>query len=544
MVWMSDDGVWDREADVVVVGSGAAGLSAALTAVSEGASVVVLERAAVRGGTTAKSGGGFWIPNNSLMRAVGIEDPKEDAIRLMCRTAFPYLYDPSDATFGLPRDAYELIVAFYDNASVAVDHLTELGALQPELGDTPGYHADLAEDLVPVGRGLRNLGTPARKSDGTGGDLMTARMEARLVELGGVVLLDHRVMGVLRNDLGEVVGVEVHVGRRTELVRAHRAVVFASGGFLHDPDLRREYLRGPVFGGCAADTNTGDFVRIGIALGAQLGNMNNAWWNQVVLEVALRTPSTIRDVWLPFGDSMIQVNRYGRRAVNEKMPYNERAQVHHEWNAAAREYSNLLMFMIYDDSVAQDPMEFGFRIPIPLPDESADYVIVGDTWEELAARIDERLAGLSSRTGGVRLDAGFAENLRATITRWNEMADEGVDHDFHRGESPIQVEWSQTTRGGGKNPTMHAFRDEGPYYCVILGGGSLDTKGGPRINTSAQVLAVDGSPIPGLYGAGNCIASPAGQAYWSAGGTIGPAMTFGYIAGMNAAKEPDKISSF
>src|SRR5206468_10959358 len=269
----------------------------------------------------------------------------------------------------------------------------------------------------------------------------------------GEVLLNHRVMGVLRNDLGEVVGVEVHVGRRTELIRANRAVVFGSGGFLHDRDLRREFLRGPVFGGCAAETNTGDFVRIGIELGAQLGNMSNAWWNQVVLEWVLRTPSTIRDVWLPFGDSMIQVNRYGRRAVNEKMPYNERAQVHHQWNAAAREYSNLLMFMIYDDSVAQDPMEFGFRIPIPLPDESADYVIVGQTWEELTARIDERLAGLVTKTGGVRLDPAFAETLRATIGRWNEMADEGVDHDFHRGETPIQVEWSQTTRGGGKNPT-------------------------------------------------------------------------------------------
>jgi succinate dehydrogenase/fumarate reductase flavoprotein subunit len=541
---MSDDGVWSGEADVVVVGSGAAGFAAALAAISTGASVLVLERGQVRGGTTSKSGGGIWIPNNSLMRAAGIEDPKDDAVRLMCRLAYPYLYDPAHPTLGMPQPAYDLIVAFYDNGPAAIDHLTDLGAVQLEVGPTPSYHADLPEDVAPLGRGLRSVGTPARKADGTGGDLLIARMEARFVELGGSVLLGHRVVGVLRNDAGEVVGVEVHVGRRTELIRAARAVVFASGGFLHDPDLRREFLRGPVFGGCAAETNTGDFVRIGIELGAQLGNMSNAWWNQVVLEVVLRTPSTIRDVWLPFGDSMIQVNKYGRRAVNEKMTYNERAQVHHEWNAAKREYSNLLMFMIYDDCVAQDPLDFGFRIPIPMPGESADYVIVGETWEELAARIDQRLEVLSASTGGVRLDPSFADSLRATIARWDQMADAGVDLDFGRGETPIQVEWSQTTRGGGTNPTMHRFAEHGPYFCVILGGGSLDTKGGPRINASAQVLALDGSPIPGLYGAGNCIASPAGQAYWSAGGTIGPALTFGHIAGLHAAKEPEKASSY
>ena len=353
------------------------------------------------------------------------------------------------------------------------------------------------------------------------------------------MLLEHRVEAVIRNELGEVIGVEARVRHRTVLVRARRGIVFCSGGFLHNADLRTQFLRGPVFGGCAADTSTGDFVRIGIELSAQLGNMSHAWWNQVVLEVALRTPSTIRDVWMPFGDSMIQVNRYGRRVVNEKMPYNERAQVHFHWNPSAREYSNLVLFMLYDEDVASNPSRSSFRDPIPRPGESMEYVISGDTWPELARNIDLRLESLASKTGGVRLAPDFDANLSDTVARFNRFAAAGKDEDFARGETPIEVAWGAGDRDA-PSPTMHPLRSEGPYYCVILGGGSLDTKGGPRINARAQVMDVSDDPIPGLYGAGNCIASPAGQAYWAAGGTLGPALTFGFVAGRNAAGEPTK----
>jgi succinate dehydrogenase/fumarate reductase flavoprotein subunit len=366
-------------------------------------------------------------------------------------------------------------------------------------------------------------------------------MEAAARSLGARILLEHRAAAVLRNELGQVIGLEARVGRRTILVRARLAVVFCSGGFLHDRDLRNHFLRGPVFGGCAADTCTGDFVRIGLELGTQLGNMNNAWWNQCVLEVALRTPSTIRDVWMPFGDSMLQVNRYGRRVVNEKMPYNERAQVHFQWNPTKREYSNLVLFMIYDDDVAQHPSTSSFREPVPPPGESAQYVISGATWDDLATNLDRRLESLASHTGGARLDVSFATNLLETVARFNRFATEGRDEDFGRGETPIQLAWGSGDRGG-PNPTMHPLRSTGPYHCIILGGGSLDTKGGPQINPRAQVLDVAGTPIPGLYGAGNCIASPAGQAYWAAGGTIGPAMTFGFMAGRNAAEEKEKVA--
>src|SRR4051812_13740037 len=140
---MSTSDVWGREADVVVVGTGAAGMAAAVTAAHEGATVIVLEKAGWIGGTTAKSGGGIWIPNNSFMRAAGIEDPKDDCIRYMARLSYPPLYDPTSPTFGLPQPAYDLIEAFYDNASVAVDLFMELGAMPLEMGDTPSYSADL-----------------------------------------------------------------------------------------------------------------------------------------------------------------------------------------------------------------------------------------------------------------------------------------------------------------------------------------------------------------------------------------------------------------
>jgi succinate dehydrogenase/fumarate reductase flavoprotein subunit len=536
----ADPDIWDHEADVVVVGGGAAGFAAALGAVDAGASAIVVERAAEIGGTTAKSGGQFWIPNNRLMREHGVEDPRPELLRYMARLAYPHLYDPAGRTLGLPEGAYELLCAFYDGAAEALDRLSEMGAVFPVLDmATPSYHADLDEDLAPYGRSLMPAGKPKDRSEGTGGEVLVNGMEVAARKRDVPVLLEHRVAAVVRNELGEVIGVEAQVRHRTVLIRARRGIVFCSGGFLHDPDLRTQFLRGPIFGGCAADTATGDFVRIGIELSAQLGNMSNAWWNQVVLEIALRTPSTIRDVWMPFGDSMIQVNRYGRRVVNEKMPYNERAQVHFHWNPSAREYSNLLLFMIYDEDVASSPSTSSFREHVPMPGELVQHVISGDTWAELARNIDARLASMASKTGGVRLAPDFDVNLRGTVDRFNGFATAGKDEDFARGETPIQMAWGACDRDG-LNPTMHPFRSEGPYHCIILGGGSLDTKGGPRINARGQVIDVSGDPIPGLYGAGNCIASPAGQAYWAAGGTLGPALTFGFIAGRNAARESEK----
>lgn len=528
------DAVFDHVADVVVVGTGAAGYAAALTAASEGASVVMIERADQVGGTTILSGGTAWIPNNSLMREHGIEDPRDDALRFLCRLAYPHRYDPEDVTLGLAREDYELIETFYDVGPVAIDRLRDVGAIDVFFDDTtPDYHSFMPENKAPYGRRVPQRG---------GSEAMFERFEAKREELGVELLLGHRAHRIIKNDDEEPCGLEVRAGVRTVLVRARRGIVFASGGYLHNEDLVRNFLPGRVFGGCAALTNTGDFIRIASEMGSQLGNMSRAWWKQVVVEQALRAPGSL-GLFGAGGDSMIQVNRYGVRVVNEKAPYNERGQIHAHWNPKNREYPNLLMFHIWDEAAMQMENLGVQRTPLPPYGEKPDYwVISGADWAELAANIDERLASISSHTGGVRLAPEFTENLQRTVERFNELAEKGVDTDFHRGQNDIEVKWTGPGRPGGANPTMAPLAGEGPYYCAIIGAGALDTNSGPRIDTNARVLDYFGEAIPGLYGAGNCVSSIAGQAYWGPGGTIGPAMCYGYLAGLSAAKEPEKAS--
>ncbi|WP_442975122.1 FAD-binding protein, partial [Salmonella enterica] len=147
----------------------------------------------------------------------------------------------------------------------------------------------------------------------------------------------------------------------------------------------------------------------------------------------------------------------------------------------------------------------------------------------LQAKLEERLLPLAAQTGGLRLDPAFAANLRRTIAQFNTYARQGKDPEFHRGETPNERAWQfiglPVAKNAFPNATMHPLADHGPYYAVIVGAGTLDTKGGPVTNASGQVLSDAGQAIPGLYGAGNCVASVAGQAYWGGGGTIGPAMT-------------------
>lgn len=353
--------------------------------------------------------------------------------------------------------------------------------------------------------------------------------------------------GVRLNGRREVTGVEVEAEGKRRTFRARRGVVFATGGFAHDPSRVLSHLRGPIFGSGSVPTGRGDFLDIASHLGARVGNLSNGYYYQVVLEELVRNGGQVTrpDVYafLSYGDSTIQVNKFGRRCVHEKAMYHVRGQSH--FFSEGTDYPNLVQFMIWDQAVADEPTFWPWRGCVPMPGTESPYLLKGDTLEELALAIDARLEslrGLRSASGvvgpNVRLAPDFVATLRNTIERFNQFAQAGRDEDFHRGETPIQQAWQGPSRSTTGNRTLYPMSRSGPFYCMPLGGAVLDTCGGPVIGTDARVLRVDGEAILGLYGAGNCIASPVGQGYWGAGGTIGPALTFGFVAGRNAAREP------
>jgi 3-oxosteroid 1-dehydrogenase len=543
---MSDSSTFD----VIVVGSGAAGLAAAATARNAGAEVVLLEAAAEVGGTSAKSGGVHWVPDNPVMREEGRVDERDDAIRYMARTSFPTAYSADAPLMGLTEHQYDMLATFYDEGPGALEALREMGALEsrpamavphsepvpsedlnPE--GLPDYHGWLAENKAPYGRAL----APKTAAGEVGyGEELIAQLKRGAEDCGVEIRLGHRVVDVERDDGGRVTGVEVDNGSDRDRIEARAGVIFASGGFTQNPDMAQQYLRGPIFGGGAVETNRGDFVHIASRLGVDFANMGNAWLAEVPLESALESRVQPDLVWVPYGDSMLIVNRFGRRVVNEKLTYHDRTMVHFHWDGVECEYPNLLLFMVYDDAVASRPDYWPLIWPVPPAGESSPWIITAGTLPELDKAIDERLEKLAPRTGGVALDEGFGDGLRASVERFNEFARNGKDLDFDRGERQIEHDWNGPPREGNDgNRSMYPLSEEGPYHCVILAAGTLDTCGGPKIDKHARVIDSEGAPIEALYGAGNCIASISGQAYWAAGGTLGPALVFGHVAGREAA---------
>jgi 3-oxosteroid 1-dehydrogenase len=573
---MSESGTPESTYDIVVVGGGAAALAAALTAARDGASVAVLEAAPNVGGTTVKSSGGFWLPRNRIMRERAktderFVDNRDNTLAHMARLSYPHLYQRDAERHGLPQDAWDLIVNFYDHAVEMLEDFESTGDIDYQMlgsfrGDDLGLPTwiETEEDGNTYGRLLtvtpfdedgsdpQSVAAANNRMGGGGSDEsmkaqgatfgdgldMIRHLLKGAKKYGATVFTGHRVTDVVTDDDGTVTGVVAETADGPVTVSARRGVIFGTGGMEHDKELRERFLRGPIVGTCGTPTNRGDFIRIAERLGAELANTREAWWAQLPLEPCLESFEQGELINQNYGDSMIVVSAEGKRVVNEKETYNERGKIHSE-QAPDGSYPNRLLIQILDDAVIQDSTDWPARWPVPLAGDIPDYVLQADTLTELTEKLSARLAELADKTDGFALDADFLPNLEATIERFNGFAETGVDEDFGRGRTWPQQYFSVEYRKDAKpNFTMYPIAESGPYYAIILGASCLGTKGGPKINTRSEVVRPDGTPIPHLYGAGNCIGSPTAEAYWGGGSTLGPAMLTGYLAAKSALGAP------
>jgi 3-oxosteroid 1-dehydrogenase len=303
------------------------------------------------------------------------------------------------------------------------------------------------------------------------------------------------------------------------------AVVLATGGFEYDLDLVRDFLRGPLTRPIGAPSNTGDGLRMAMRIGAQLGNMREAWWAPVISLPGRRRDGaqngllTSRERALP---GSVMVNRHGRRFANEAANYNAFGGAYHQLDASRFEYPNLPSYLIFDQSVVDRFGVFGGAAGGGVP----DWVTRAETLDELASMLDVP-----------------ATELRLTVQRFNEHARAGVDPDFGRGESAYD-----RFPGGRVLDPDSPFSTLGPvetapFYGIAVESSALGTKGGPRTDREGRVLDVDGDAIPGLYAAGNVMASPTGMVYGGAGATLAVAGVWGLYAGRAAVHDCVAVSA-
>jgi 3-oxosteroid 1-dehydrogenase len=290
-------------------------------------------------------------------------------------------------------------------------------------------------------------------------------------------------------------------------------VVLAAGGFEHDAAMRAQYQRAPIDPQwtVGAEGNTGDAIKAGLGLGAAVDLMDDAWWGPAI-PLPAGAYFCLAERSLP---GCVLVNGAGERFVNEAAPYVD--AVHAMYDRHSAQVPHIPSWLITDQRY-RDRYLFAGKAPRqPLPGRWYKDGVVhrAGTLEELAERI------------GVP-----AEGLRATVERFNGFADAGHDDDFQRGDSAYDRYYGDPRNR--PNPCLGALRKP-PFYAAKIVPSDLGTKGGLRTDERARVLRADGTVIPGLYAAGNTSAAVMGHSYAGAGATIGPAMTFGYIAGLDLA---------
>lgn len=555
---------FDETVDVVVVGSGVGGMTAAVVTHDLGGSVMVLEKGPVYGGSSAMSGGTVWVPGNDKMQAAGIEDSVEDG----------YRYCRSLVGDGVSDDRLR---AYLHTAPAVIRYLEEHTDLRFVTNTRqPDYYPESdgavagGRSLNPVAFHARSLGTQLYAMRGLhpqclifGRVGITAQEAHRVVQptfsgrmtLMGILLryvfdlrgrlrgrrdrrltMGNALIGPLRlallrrqvpvhlstpvlelvADGGRVVGIIAQRAGKPLRVRARRGVLLAAGGFERNQAMRDEYLQQPtqVAWSAANPLNEGDGIQMARAVGAQLAFMERTW----AMPTAVVPGQEL--AWLLVTEralpGCVVVDRDGQRYMDESIPYQDAVSAMYAHSSDRRIPSYLIFDARYRKKYPCGPV---------MPGQAQPDFMLSKKLRTTFLRKSRTLTGLADQLGIP------AERLEATIARFNEHARAGEDPDFHKGSSRYGHYYGDASVG--PNPCLGPVETP-PFYAIEIVPGDLGTNGGVATDARARVLDAESIPIPGLYATGNCSSPVMGGAYPGAGATLGPSMTFGYIAAYTA----------
>jgi len=553
--------------DVVVVGSGAAGAVAALRAAERGLSVLIVEKAHKFGGTSATSGGVLWIPEHQLTPG---DDSRGQVLKYLdSLISGPIQRERLDAfldqgpqmvrflkSLGVPLmpaawpDYYQTAPGARADRSLICDTFDgrALGDRFPLMREQYGrfkllnrYAMDIAQFFSISTRGKGWIATFLKMLWTYWSDLSTRRLTRRdrrytqgaalmgavyqrVFERGIELRLETRLEELTLSE-GQVSGVVVsHFGRRYP-IHARHGVVLAAGGFEWNQELRERYF--PVPGltrhsSTPEDANRGEALLAGLKLGAATEHTEAGWWIPT-MHMPMPAASNFEEIHQAAFDvgrpHSVCVNRNGVRFVDEACSYDEfgKAMVVDQLRSGA----NAPCWLVFDATFRSKFTAGGIMPTVLMP----DWRIAPDWWDHYIFRADS----VEALAAKIHVPAAA---LAATIASMNRYAVSGVDAEFGRGGNAYDQMFGDANIK--PNPCLGPI-DKAPYYAVAINLGDLGTKGGLKADAQARVLDGSGQPIAKLYAAGNCAGSPFGNCYPGAGATIGPAMTFGFVAANHIA---------
>ncbi len=550
---------WDETIDVLVVGSGGAGLISALASKKFGLNVMIVEKSPYYGGSTALSGGGVWIPNNYLMKQAGVEDSFEQAMIYLnaiteekvskerkknflingpemlnwlkndTDVLFEYMNGYSDYYPEKPGGSAKgrgIEAKPFNGAKLGKDYRF----LRPSLFKIPAGLAFTSMEYQKIGMitstwdakftafkiGLRTMfNLLFRRKYLTLGRALIARLRYSLKKQNVPFWLNSSLEDIMLEN-NQIVGVKIKKDNEDIFIAVSKGIILATGGFEHNLELRKTFQPSPISTewtvGC--DSNTGDALKIGMNLGAKVDLLDDAWWGPVSLPPDESPFFHVGERGYPGG---IMVNKQGKRFTNESASYVDVVHAMYKLNKDTNPH--IPAYFIFDNRYRKK-YTFGTLFPrmkIPKTYLETGYIIKADTIEELAKSIDIP-----------------EKNLIETISKFNSYAIVGIDEDFQRGKSKYDNYYGDPKVK--PNPNLAPLKNP-PFYAVKFWPGDLGTKGGLLTNEYGQVIDEKEKVIPKLYAIGNVSSSIMANSYAGPGATIGPAMVFGYIAAKKIADQ-------